>query len=124
MTSYELALAICGALDSKNGRDIGIISVKGRSDITDYFVVCSGNSGTQVKALGEEVEFQMEKKGEYAKHKEGLAEGKWIALDYGDVVVHIFYEDVRTFYQLEKLWSDGSNYELYDAVKNNTDKND
>ena len=116
MTAYELALAVCKALDGKNARDIGIIKVEGRSDITDDCVVASGNSVTHVRALGEETEFQLEKAGQFARHKEGLAEGKWIALDYGDVIVHIFYEDVRTFYQLEKLWSDGNNYVMYSAL--------
>ena len=59
MTAYELALAVCKALDGKNARDIGIIKVEGRSDITDYFVVASGNSVTHVRALGEETEFQL-----------------------------------------------------------------
>ena len=83
------------------------------SDITDYFVIASGRSTTQVKAIAEEVEFQMEKLGVFANHKEGLSDGRWIALDYTDVIVHIFHEETRTFYQLEKLWNNGSNYESY-----------
>ncbi|MEG1710775.1 MAG: ribosome silencing factor [Clostridia bacterium] len=118
MTSKETALEICKILDSKKGADIGIIGVKSVSDITDYFVICSGRSSTQVKALGEELEFQMEKQGVFAMHKDGLSEGRWIAVDYGDVIVHIFHEEMRSFYQLEKLWNNGSNYETYTSELN------
>lgn len=113
MTARETALKLCEIIDSKKGNDIGMIYVKEASDITDYFVIASGKSTTQVKAIAEEIEFQMEKLGVFASHKEGLSDGRWIALDYTDVIVHIFHEESRTFYQLEKLWNNGSNYEAY-----------
>ena len=117
MTAKETALRLCEIADSKNARDIGIIDVQKSSDITDFFIICSGRSTTQVKAIAEEIEFQMEKQGVYAFHKEGLVEGKWIALDYGEVIMHIFPEETRAFYQLEKLWNNGSNYEVYTSGK-------
>lgn len=115
MTPREIALNLCRIADTKNARDIGIIDVAKNSDITDYFIICSGRSTTQVKAIAEEIEFQMEKQGIYAMHKEGLVEGKWIALDYGEVIMHIFHEETRAFYQLEKLWNNGTNYEVFKA---------
>jgi len=105
---------ICKALAAKQAFDIVIVDVKGISDIADYFVIASGKSYPQVKAIFENLEFEMEKDGVFARRKEGVSEGRWIAVDYFDVIVHIFHDETRKFYQLEKLWMNGSNVERYE----------
>lgn len=109
----ETVQNICKALSEKLAADIKIIEIKGVSDVADYFVVCSGRSAPQVKALDDHLEEAMEKLGKFALHKEGVREGKWIALDYGDVVVHIFHKDIRDVYALDKLWDNGGNVTSY-----------
>lgn len=104
---------ICKALASKQAIDIKIVSILGMSDIADYFVICSGRSAPQVKATFEHLEEEMEKQGKFALRKEGMAEGRWIALDYGDVIVHIFHKDTREVYALDNLWNNGANVTTY-----------
>lgn len=110
----ETVQLICKALSEKSAIDIKIIEVKGMSDIADYFVVCSGKSAPQVKALDEHLEETMEKAERFAMHKEGMREGRWIALDYGDAIVHIFHKDTREVYALDKLWDNGGNVTTYE----------
>ena len=109
----ETVQLICKTLAEKSAIDIKIIEIKGMSDIADYFVVCSGKSAPQVKALDEHLEAVMEKAGKFAAHKEGVREGKWIALDYGEAIVHIFHRDIRDVYALDKLWDNGGNVTTY-----------
>ncbi len=107
--SKEMVKKIVKALDDKKAVKIQVIDIQEVSQIADYFVVCTGSSTTQVKALADEVEFQMgnEIEHEVGYHKEGYGSAEWILLDYKDVIVHIFYGEVRDFYNLEHLWSDG-----------------
>ena len=110
MTSKELTLAICKVLSDKKGKDIVYIDVEHKTSLCDYFVLVSGNSSTQVKSLAEHVEEQMEKNFDLAPTRlEGVHDGRWAVLDYGDVMLHIFSEDAREFYRLERLWEDGEN---------------
>lgn len=109
----ETVQLICKTLAEKSAMDIKIIEIKGMSDIADYFVVCSAKSAPQVKALDEHLEDVMEKAGKFAAHKEGVREGKWIALDYGEAIVHIFHKDIRDVYALDKLWDNGGNVTTY-----------
>lgn len=113
MTSREIAEECCKVLDEKKGKDIIIINVSGRTDICDYFVIASGSSATQVKALCDSLEEKLEKQGVFARSKEGYSEGRWICMDFNDVVVHIFKDDTRLFYHLERLWTSGDNIERY-----------
>lgn len=107
-TPALLAEAVARFLDEKKGRDISIIDISGRSIIADYFVIASATSTTQVRALADYVDEKLSKEfGLEPLHRD--SDKKWIAVDYGSVIVHIFYEDMREFYQLERLWSDGSN---------------
>lgn len=108
MTSKQLAGIICQALSDKKAFDIVTVNIS-EGSLADYFVVASGRSSTQVKALAEGVEESIEKQGIFAKHKEGISEGRWVALDYGDVIVHIFVDEARRMYQLDKLWNNGLN---------------
>ena len=84
------------------------------SNIADYFVICSGRSIPQVKAIFEHLEEQMEKQGKFAARNEGYSEGRWIAVDYGEIIVHIFHKDTREIYGLDNLWNNGSNVIAYD----------
>ncbi len=109
MDQREIALAAAKALDDKRAKDIVALKVDEMTVITDYMVIATGRSVPQVKALAENVEEELAKHELFAKRREGLAEGRWCVLDYGDVMVHIFHEQDREYYQLERLWSDGTN---------------
>jgi len=94
------------ALDEKKGRDIKVLHTAGQTTLADYFVICSGTSNTQVRALADAVEEAMSKAGEEPHHIEGHRGGQWTLMDYSSVVIHIFTEEGREFYSLERLWSD------------------
>ena len=111
----ETVQNICKFLAEKSAVDIRIVEIKGMSDIADHFVICSGRSAPQVKAIFDNLEEKMESIGKFAAHKEGMQEGRWIALDYGDVIVHIFHKDTREIYALDTLWNNGNNVTLYDG---------
>ena len=105
MTSKEMADKIAVLLDNKKGIDIEIIDVADKTVLADYFVICSGNSTTQIKALADEVEVVLKNEDDiYADHVEGRNSNRWILIDYKDVVVHIFHPEERANYDLEKLW--------------------
>lgn len=93
------------ALDHK-AIDLVILSIQNLSSFADYFVICSGNSDRQVQAIASHIEEKLAKEGLYPLGIEGKREGRWVLLDYGEVVVHIFYQPVREFYDLERLWAD------------------
>jgi ribosome-associated protein len=94
------------AVDNKKARDIKILDLKDISPITDYFVICSGSSTTQVKAIADEVEEKLAKEGAYLHHKEGYSSGRWVLLDLGNIIVHVFHTEDREFYSIERLWAD------------------
>jgi ribosome-associated protein len=94
------------AASDKKAHDIVILDVQGMSMITDHFLICSANSTTQVKAIADNIEKKLEEQGVKLLHKEGYREGRWILLDYGICVAHVFVEEDREFYNLERLWSD------------------
>lgn len=94
------------AADSKRAVDILALDVTEVSLLADYFVICSGNNERQIQAISEEVIEQAEKSGITVKRVEGKEGGKWVLIDLNDVIVHVFSETERTFYNLEKLWSD------------------
>lgn len=100
----ELARAIAEVLDAKKGHDIKVIYVEDKTSIADYFVLCTGNSSTQVKALVGEVEYQLDKRDVKAYNVEGRGNDTWGVVDYGSVVVHVFGKEARTFYNLDKLY--------------------
>ncbi|OQB15761.1 MAG: Ribosomal silencing factor RsfS [Firmicutes bacterium ADurb.Bin193] len=106
--SFELAKRIATILDDKKAQGIEVIDISGISQLADYFIICSGTSSTHVKALADEVEFQIGGKDcETGFHKEGYGSATWVLLDYRDVIVHIFFGETRDFYNLEHLWTDG-----------------
>jgi ribosome-associated protein len=95
------------ALDNK-ANDVVVLSLKGVSDMTDFFVIASGTSDTHVRSLGENIQEGLKRDGAAAHHVEGLQQGRWVLLDYVDFVVHLFHPSLRSFYQLERLWSDAT----------------
>lgn len=106
MESRELAEKIVSILEEKKAKDLNIIDIREISILADYFVICSGTSTTHIKTLADEVEEKMLEAGIELLHKEGYNSARWILLDYGEVVVHIFHEEDRQFYNLERLWAD------------------
>lgn len=107
MNSLELTTKIAVILDGKKSDKIDVIEISDLTIISDYFVIASANNTTHVKALADEVEFELKKFGILPARVEGYQNANWIILDYLDVVVHVFYEETRDFYNLEKLWADG-----------------
>lgn len=105
--SKKMALTAYRALDAKKGIDTRIIDISHVSVISDYFLISTGNSSSQVGALVDNVEENMHKEGFILRQKEGRAGGSWVLLDYNDIIVHIFDKENRSFYNLEHVWSDG-----------------
>lgn len=107
ITPQEMSRLIAEAASDKKARDIVIMDMSQLTPTTDYFIVCSAASNTQVKAIADSIEDKlMEEKQIAFMHKEGYREGGWVLLDYGDCVAHIFIEEDRQFYNLERLWGD------------------
>ena len=116
MTSKEMAMTVAKILDGKKAIDIQAIEIKDLSTIGDYFVIASGSSNSQVKALSDAVEEAMSALGFEPRRIEGYQSAMWIVLDYYDVIVHIFYTEAREFYSLERLWSDAPQVDLSDVL--------
>ncbi len=115
MTSKEKCSTICKILSDKKASSIVYIDVADKTSLCDYFVICSGRSTTQVKALADNLEEKLAKEFSLdARRKEGMREGRWAVLDYADVIVHIFNDEERDFYCLERLWEDGKNLTRYE----------
>lgn len=95
-------------IEAKNGTEVEVIDISEVSTLGDYFVIASGTSERQVKAISENIEYEAEKQDITPKNIEGLREARWILLDYYDVIIHIFHADERQFYNLERLWKDGT----------------
>jgi ribosome-associated protein len=104
--SLETARLCAEAADSKQASDILVMDLRGLTYIADYFVICSGSNITQVGAIADWIGQALAQSGIRTSHVEGEAEAKWVLMDYGDVVVHIFDEQTRMYYSLEKLWGD------------------
>ena len=106
-TEKMMAQIACKAIDDKKGQDIKIIDIHNVSVIADYFVIASGTTSNQVQAIVDNVEEQLGRAGFEAKQIEGNRNSSWILMDYGDVIVHVFDEENRLFYDLERIWRDG-----------------
>ena len=106
-SSLDLAQRAAAILLDRKANDVVLLSLKGVSDMTDYFLIASGTSDTHVRALGSSVLEDLKKEtGQMAHHVEGLQQGRWVLLDYVDFVVHVFHPTLRNFYQIERLWAD------------------
>ncbi len=106
LDSKELVLRCVNAALDRKAEDVVIIKVKDVSSFADYFVICSGNSERQIQGLAEHIGQKLKKSGIIPLGIEGEHSGSWILMDYGDVIIHIFYKPVRDFYDIEGLWSD------------------
>ena len=111
-TPLELATAIGEILDNKKGNGVKVLHVESKTSITDYFVLCTGNSGTHVKALAGEVEYQMDLREVKVDNFEGRDNGAWVVLDYSSVMVHVMSRESREFYDLEKLFDGAEELDL------------
>ena len=116
-TEKQMAQLVCRALDEKKGRDIKVIDIHDVSVIADYFVIASGSNQNQVQALVDIVEEQLGRAGFEPKQVEGVRNSSWILMDYGDVIVHVFDEENRLFYDLERIWRDGKTLDMEEFLK-------
>lgn len=107
MTEQEKLEIIVKALDSKRGEDIQALKISDLTILADYFVIVNGTSNTHARTLADEVEFQLSQNGIEPERREADTGNTWIILDYGDVIVHVFYKETRQFYKLEGVWADG-----------------
>ena len=108
MTSKEMAKLACLALEDKKAEDITIIDISGVSVLADYFIIANGTNSNQVMAMADNVDEALHKAGHPVKQVEGYNEGKWVLLDYNDIIVHVFDRENRLFYDLERIWRDGN----------------
>lgn len=106
-TEKKLEIAV-KALDSKRGEDIQAIRIGDLTILADYFVIVNGTSNTHTRTLADEVEYMLSQEGVEPLHREADTGNTWIVLDYGDIIVHVFYKESRGFYKLENLWADGT----------------
>lgn len=120
MENLEIIKIAANALNDKKAHDIAAIRISDLTILADYFIICTANSSTQLRALCDEVDEKLKESGVTPHHIEGKATG-WVALDYGSVVVHIFGRNEREFYGLDKIWSDGELLELNEILNNTTE---
>ena len=123
MESLQLATSIAKVLDTKKAANVKVLKVRDLTVLTDYFVIANGTSTTHVKSLAEEVEFQLEQQSVKALRTEGYDAKNWILLDYGTVIVHVFYPQAREFYDLEHLWADAEECDIqFDAPESGAEE--
>ncbi len=111
----DIVKKIVKALDDKKGNDIKVIKIDELTIVADYFVLVTGNSNTHIRALADEVEYQLEEAGLRPDHVEGRATG-WVVMEYEGVVAHIFTEEARSYYNLERLWEDATKIHVSDIL--------
>lgn len=116
LTSKEVAYEVTKALDSKKGQDIKLLKIDKVSSLADYFLICTGTSNTHVKTLCDFAEYTLEQLGEPLLGREGHRGNSWELLDYGSIVVHVFTEEARQFYSLERLWADAEQVDISTIV--------
>lgn len=114
MTSKELAKLACDALDDKKALEIKVINIENVSTLADYFIIASGTNPNQVQAMADNVDETLGRAGYEPKQIEGYQNANWILMDYRDIVIHIFDEENRLFYDLERIWRDGTVVEVED----------
>ena len=115
-TAKEVALAVTKALDDKKGQNIKLLKIDRVSSLADYFLICTGTSNTHVKTLCDYAEYTLEQLGEPMLGREGHRGNSWELLDFGSIVVHVFTEEARKFYDLERLWADAEQVDLKDIL--------
>ena len=116
LTAKEVAIHVTKALDEKKGMDIKLLKIDKVSSLADFFLICTGTSNTHVKTLCDYAEYAMEQLGEPMLGREGHRGNAWELLDYGSIVVHVFTQEAREFYALERLWADAEEINISDIV--------
>ena len=116
LSATDVAYEVTKALDSKKGMNIKLLKIDKVSSLADYFLFCTGTSNTHVKTLCDYAEYTMEQLGEPMLGREGHRGNSWELLDFGSVVVHVFTEEAREFYSLERLWADAEQVDLRDII--------
>ena len=116
LTSREIAAIAAKALDDKKAKDVLVLKTAEQTVIADYFVICNGSSAPHVKALVDEVDKQLSEAGEPPMRREGLRSDIWVLMDFGCVLVHIFTDEARKFYNLERLWSDAQEIDAQELI--------
>ncbi len=106
LNSHEVLMLVARAADDKRAEDILALNMQGLSSIADYFVICHGNSDKQVQAIAREIKDKAQENEIEVKRLEGFDAAKWVLIDLGDVIIHVFQRDERSYYNLEKLWGD------------------
>ena len=112
MNSKQVMELVVKCIDSKKGADIKVLDISGVTTMADYFIICQGNSGTQMKAIAEEIEEKLAEKDVKPIGREGMSTAYWILMDYSDVIVHIFNSESRDFYAIENLWADAQEVDI------------
>lgn len=116
LTAREIAITATKALDMKKGMNIKLMKIDRVSSLADYFLICTGTSNTHVRTLCDAAEYAMEQVGEQPLGREGHRGNTWELLDYGCLVIHVFTDEARKFYDLERLWADGETVDLKDIL--------
>ena len=116
LTPQKIAYEVTKALEAKKGMDIKLLKIDRVSSLADYFLICTGTSNTHVKTLCDYAEYTLEELGEKMLGREGHRGNTWELLDYGTIVIHVFTDEARKFYDLERLWADAEVIDLRDIV--------
>lgn len=116
LTPKEIAYAVTKALDEKKGMNIKLLKIDRVSSLADYFLICTGTSNTHVRTLCDYAEYTLEQLGEPMLGREGHRGNSWELLDYGTIVIHVFTEEAREYYSLERLWADAESVDLSDII--------
>ena len=116
LTAKQVAYEVTKALDEKKGIDIRLLKIDKVSSLAEYFLICTGTSNTHVRTLCDHAEYTLEQLGEPMLGREGHRGKTWELLDFGSIVVHVFTEEARDFYSLERLWADAENVDLKDII--------
>ena len=116
LSAKEVAYEVTKALDAKKGMDIKLLRINKISSLADYFLICTGTSNTHVKTLCDYAEYTLEELGEPMLGREGHRGNSWVLLDFGSLVVHVFTDEARKFYDLERLWADAESVDLKDII--------
>ncbi len=117
METRDLVLKMAEILDKKGALDIQILEVDHMTSITDYFLIASGRNVQSVRSLAEDLEDKLAEDGMLPRRREGMHESRWIVLDYANVIVHLFHPEERNYYNIERLWQDGTNQVPFVSVE-------
>ena len=116
LTPKQIAYEVTKALDEKKGREIKLLKIDKISTLADYFLICTGTSNTHVRTLCDYAEYTLEQLGEPMLGREGYRGNSWELLDFGSIVVHVFTDEARKFYDLERVWADAKQVDLKDII--------